>query len=81
MGQMRIHINVLIGKSEGKRQIGRPRRRWNYIRTDVKERVWEGVDWIKCGSGEGQVEGPCEHGTEASGSIKDERFIDQLSDY
>jgi hypothetical protein len=35
------------GKSEGKRLLGRPRRRWkNNIRMDLKEIGWEDVDWI-----------------------------------
>jgi hypothetical protein len=37
----------LVGKPEGKRPIGRPRRRWeDNIRMDIMERVWEDVDWI-----------------------------------
>jgi hypothetical protein len=34
----------------------------------------------QCGSGHGSVASSCEHGNEASGSIKGEEFIDQLSD-
>jgi hypothetical protein len=38
-------INILVGKPEGKRRFGRPRRRWeDNIRMDVKEIGWEGVD-------------------------------------
>jgi len=37
----------LVGKFEGKRPRGRPRRTWEYnIRMDLKEVGWEGVDWI-----------------------------------
>jgi hypothetical protein len=33
---------VLVGKPEGKRPLGRPRRRWeDGIRMDVREIVWE----------------------------------------
>jgi hypothetical protein len=36
----------MFGKSEGKEQLGRPRRRWeNTIRMDHREIVWEVVDW------------------------------------
>jgi len=38
---------ILVGKSEGKRPLRRPRRRWeNNIRMDLKKIVWEGVDWM-----------------------------------
>jgi hypothetical protein len=34
-------------KPEGKRPLGRPRRRWvNNIKTDRRERGWDGMDWI-----------------------------------
>jgi hypothetical protein len=39
--------NILVGKPEGKRPLGRPRRRWeDNIRNDLREIVWEGVDWM-----------------------------------
>jgi hypothetical protein len=35
------------GKPEGKRPLGRPRRRWVYnIKMDLREIGWDGVDWI-----------------------------------
>jgi len=44
---MRNAYKILVGKSEGKRPLGRPRRRWkDNIRMDIKEIGWEGVDWI-----------------------------------
>jgi hypothetical protein len=30
MGEMRNAYNILVGKPEGKRPLGRPRRRWEY---------------------------------------------------
>jgi hypothetical protein len=37
----------LAGKPEGKRPLGRPRRRWEVnIRMDLREIGLEGVDWI-----------------------------------
>jgi hypothetical protein len=36
-----------VGKPEGKRPLGRPRRRWvNNIKMDVRETGWDGGDWI-----------------------------------
>jgi hypothetical protein len=39
---------VLVGKPEGKRPLGRPRRRWeDGIRMDLREIGFGGVDWIR----------------------------------
>jgi len=47
MEEMRNAYNILVGKSEGKRRLGRPRRRWeDNIRIVLMELGWEGVDWI-----------------------------------
>jgi hypothetical protein len=36
-----------VGKPEGKRPLGRSRRRWvDNIKIDVREIGWDGVDWI-----------------------------------
>jgi hypothetical protein len=36
-----------VGKPEGKRPLGRPRRRWvDNIRMDLGEVGWRDVDWI-----------------------------------
>jgi hypothetical protein len=36
-----------VGKPEGKRPLGRPRRRWvDNIRIDLGEVGWDDVDWI-----------------------------------
>jgi hypothetical protein len=36
-----------VGKPEGKRPLGRPRRRWvDNIRMDLREVGWGDVDWI-----------------------------------
>jgi hypothetical protein len=36
-----------IGKPEGKRPLGRPRRRWmDNIEVDLREIGWCGMDWI-----------------------------------
>jgi hypothetical protein len=39
---------VLVGKPEGKRPLGRPRRRWkNNIKMDLQEYGCGGMDWIE----------------------------------
>jgi hypothetical protein len=39
--------SLLVGKPEGKRQLGRPRRRWvDNVRMDLGEVGWGDVDWI-----------------------------------
>jgi hypothetical protein len=36
-----------VGKPEGKRPQGRPRRRWvDNIKIDLREIGWDGMDWI-----------------------------------
>jgi len=38
---------VLVGKPEGRRPMGRPRRNWvDNIRTDLQEVVYVYMDWI-----------------------------------
>jgi hypothetical protein len=39
--------NILVGKPDGKRPLGRPRRRWeDNIRMDLGKVGWEGADWV-----------------------------------
>jgi hypothetical protein len=48
MGEERKVYKVLVGKSEGKRPLGRPRRRWeDGIRMDLRKIGLWGVDWIR----------------------------------
>jgi hypothetical protein len=38
---------VLVQKPEGKRQLGRPRHRWeDNIKIDLREIGWRDMDWI-----------------------------------
>jgi hypothetical protein len=47
MGEKRNAYRLLVGKPEGKRPLGRPRRRWvDNIRMDVGELGWGDVDSI-----------------------------------
>jgi hypothetical protein len=47
MGEKRNAYRLLVVKPEGKRPLGRPRRRWvDNIKIDLLEIGWGGVDWI-----------------------------------
>jgi hypothetical protein len=46
-GDKRNAYRLLVGKPEGKRPLGRPRRRWvDNITMDLGEVGWCDVDWI-----------------------------------
>jgi hypothetical protein len=48
MGEGRGVCRVLVGKPEGKRPLGRPRRRWeDNIKMDFQEVGFGGMDWIE----------------------------------
>jgi hypothetical protein len=45
--EKRNAYRILVGKPEGKRPLGRLRRRWvDNIKMDLREIGWGGVDWI-----------------------------------
>jgi hypothetical protein len=47
MGEKRNAYNSLVGRSEGKRQLGRPRRRWmDDIKMDLGRILWSDMGWI-----------------------------------
>jgi hypothetical protein len=47
MGEVRGAYNILVGKPEGRRPLGRPRRRWEVnIKMDLREIGSGDVDWI-----------------------------------
>jgi hypothetical protein len=47
MGERRSVYRVLIGKTEGKKPLGRPRRRWeDNIKMDLQEVACGSMDWI-----------------------------------
>jgi len=75
MEEMRDAYNSLCGKPEGKRPLGRPRRRWeDNIRMDIREIRWGDVDWKHLD--QGLVAGSCEHSNERSGSITGGEFFE-----
>jgi hypothetical protein len=47
MREKRNAYRILVGKPEGKRPLGRPRRRCaDNIKMDLREGGWGGMDWI-----------------------------------
>jgi hypothetical protein len=47
MGEGRGAYRILVGRTEGRRPLGRPRHRWEInIKMDLQEVGLEGVDWI-----------------------------------
>jgi hypothetical protein len=70
MGEGKDVYRVLVGRPEGKRPLGRPRRRWeDNIKMDLREKGIDGrtgFSWLRIGSSAGSYE----HGNEPSGSIK-----------
>jgi hypothetical protein len=57
MWEMRNVYRILVGKPEGKKPIGRPRRRWeDNIKMDLMEigfGVWIGFIWFRIGTSGG----------------------------
>jgi hypothetical protein len=48
MGEMRNAYRILVGKPEGKRLLGRPRRIWVIKnKMNLREIGWHGMDWIE----------------------------------
>jgi hypothetical protein len=47
IGEKRNACRILVGKPEGNRPLGRPRRKWvDNIKMDLRETGWHGIDWI-----------------------------------
>jgi hypothetical protein len=76
MGEDRDVYRVLVGKPEGKRPLGRPRRRREDNIKDGSSGTWRG-SWGLDGvaSGEGQMAGTCGYGEGLSGSINAGNFL------
>jgi hypothetical protein len=56
MGKESNAYRILVGKAEGKRPQGRPRRRWlDNIKIDLRQvrMVWTGSIWLRIGTGGG----------------------------
>jgi hypothetical protein len=45
-----LPLKILVGRAEGKRQLGKSRRRWEgNFKINLREIGWEGIDWIHLG--------------------------------
>jgi hypothetical protein len=67
------NYRVLVGKPEGKRPLGRPRRRWgDNIKMDLHEVGGGCGNWMELA----QEAGTCEYGEEHSGSKNEGEFLD-----
>jgi hypothetical protein len=57
MGEGRDAYRILVGRPEGRRPLGRPRRRWeDNIKMDLQEvgwGAWTGLIWLRIGTGGG----------------------------
>ena len=52
MGEGRVVYRVLVGKPEGRKPLGRPRRRWeDNIKMDLQEVGCGGMGWIELAQG------------------------------
>jgi hypothetical protein len=62
IGEKRNAYRILVGKPEGKKPLGRLRRRWDdNTKMDLRETGWGGMDWTDLA----QDRGSCEHGNES----------------
>jgi len=54
-GERRGANTVLVGRPEGNRPLGRPRRKWeDNIKMDLQEIGWGGMDWIELAQNKGR---------------------------
>ena len=77
MGEGRGIYRGLVGKPEGKRLLGKPRRIWeDNIKMDLQEVGCGGMDWIELAQDRDRCAGTCECGNEPLGSVKCWEFLD-----
>jgi hypothetical protein len=79
IGESRGIYFVFVGKSEGKRPLGRPRHRWDdSIKMDHQEVGCGGLNWINLAQNRGgwQAAGTCECSNEPLGSMKYREHLD-----
>ena len=48
-GTGEVHTGFLVGRTDGKIQLGRRRHRWEDIKMVLQEVGWESKDWIDVG--------------------------------
>jgi hypothetical protein len=77
--EKRNAYKLSVGKPEGRRPLGSPRRRWlDNIRMDLVEVGWGDMDWIGLAQDRGSS---CECGNETSSSIKCWESIEWLHNW
>jgi hypothetical protein len=77
MGEVRGAYNILVGRTEGRRPLGRPRCRWeDNIKTDLREIGFGDVDWIDLAQDRDRWRALVNAVNEPSGSIKCGEFLD-----
>jgi len=77
MGEERGLCRVLLGKPEGRRPLGRPRRRWvDNIRTDLQEVGCGYMDWIGMAQDRDRWRTLLGAVMNTSGSVKCGEFLD-----
>ena len=71
-----------MGKPEGKRTLGKPRRRWeDNIKMDLQEVGGGHGDWMELAQDRGQLAGTCGYGEGISGSINAGNFLTSCKVY
>ena len=76
MGEERGVYRVLLGKPDGRRPQGRPRRRWVNNRMDLQEVGCGYMDWIGLAQERDRMSDACECSNEPSGSVICREFLD-----
>jgi len=75
MGEDRGVHRVLVGKPEGTRPLGRPRRKWeDNIKMDLEVGGGRG-DWMELAEDRDRLGGTCGYGEGLSGSINAGNFL------
>ena len=76
MGEGKCVHRVLVEKAEGKRPLGRPRRRWeDNIKMDLQEVGGSCGDWMQLAQDRDRWAGTCEYGEKPSGSKNAGNFL------
>jgi hypothetical protein len=55
MGEDRVVHRVLLGKPNGQRPLGRPKRRWENNSKKLERVVGTGWSWLRIGTGGGHL--------------------------
>jgi hypothetical protein len=81
MREKRNAYRSFVGKPEGKRPLGRPRRWWAVnIKMNNRKREWDDFGWIDLIQDREHLAGSCEQGNEPSDSITYRVIVQELSD-